>query len=160
LPRRCVVLLEDIDTAGLRRPAEELSKSGAEKKADDGSKESKDKEAPSNDWKVSDLAKALKKDSSSDDKKGISLSGLLNAIDGVASHEGRVLIMTTNVPESLDEALIRPGRVDLQVGFTNATREQARELFIRKRLSVFISCSTFYSTISQRLVRDVIIAYS
>ncbi|KAK7953316.1 hypothetical protein PG988_014010 [Apiospora saccharicola] len=131
LPRRCVVLLEDIDTAGLRRPAEELGKSEAEKKADGGSKESKDKEAPSNDWKVSDLAKALKKDSGSDDKKGISLSGLLNAIDGVASHEGRVLIMTTNVPESLDEALIRPGRVDLQVGFTNATREQARELFIR-----------------------------
>ncbi|KAK8065661.1 mitochondrial chaperone BCS1-B [Apiospora hydei] len=86
---------------------------------------------PSNDWKVSDLAKALKKESNNDDKKGISLSGLLNAIDGVASHEGRVLIMTTNVPESLDEALIRPGRVDLQVGFTNATREQARELFIR-----------------------------
>ncbi|KAK8046144.1 mitochondrial chaperone BCS1-A [Apiospora saccharicola] len=112
LPRRCVVLLEDIDTAGLRRPAEELGKSEAEKKADGGSKESKDKEAPSNDWKVSDLAKALKKDSGSDDKKGISLSGLLNAIDGVASHEGRVLIMTTNVPESLDEALIRPGRTN------------------------------------------------
>ncbi|KAK7996283.1 hypothetical protein PG991_015750 [Apiospora marii] len=134
LPRRCVVLLEDIDTAGLRRPADELKKAEAEKKADGGGggdKESKDKEASSNDWKVSDLAKALKKESSSDDKKGISLSGLLNAIDGVASHEGRVLIMTTNVPESLDEALIRPGRVDLQVGFTNATREQARELFIR-----------------------------
>ncbi|KAK8035033.1 mitochondrial chaperone BCS1-B [Apiospora rasikravindrae] len=132
LPRRCVVLLEDIDTAGLRRPAEELKKAEAEKEADGGDKEnSKDKEAASNDWKVSDLAKALKKESNNDDKKGISLSGLLNAIDGVASHEGRVLIMTTNVPESLDEALIRPGRVDLQVGFTNATREQARELFIR-----------------------------
>jgi len=39
--------------------------------------------------------------------------------------------MTTNKPESLDEALIRPGRVDLQVGFTNATRAQAAELFER-----------------------------
>ncbi|KAK8110926.1 uncharacterized protein PG998_007383 [Apiospora kogelbergensis] len=119
LPRRCVVLLEDIDSAGLRRPMARARRG------------KKDKEAASSDWKVSDLAKALKKESSNDDKKGISLSGLLNAIDGVASHEGRVLIMTTNVPESLDEALIRPGRVDLQVGFTNATREQARELFIR-----------------------------
>lgn len=63
--------------------------------------------------------------------RGISLSGLLNAIDGVASHEGRVLVMTTNKPEALDEALIRPGRVDLQVCFTNATRHQAKELFIR-----------------------------
>lgn len=126
LPRRCVVLLEDIDTAGLRRPAEELAK--AEEAAKEDKKNDK-KESP-NDWKVSDLAKALKKEGN-DDKKGISLSGLLNAIDGVASHEGRVLIMTTNVPESLDAALIRPGRVDLQVGFTNATREQAQELFVR-----------------------------
>ncbi|KAJ2980979.1 hypothetical protein NUW58_g6802 [Xylaria curta] len=39
--------------------------------------------------------------------------------------------MTTNVPESLDDALIRPGRVDLQVQFTHATKEQARELFVR-----------------------------
>lgn len=63
--------------------------------------------------------------------ESISLSGLLNAIDGVASHEGRVLIMTTNKPESLDEALVRPGRVDMQVGFTNASALQAVELFHR-----------------------------
>lgn len=50
---------------------------------------------------------------------------------GVASHEGRVLIMTTNRLEDLDDALIRPGRVDYQVAFHNATREQARELFER-----------------------------
>lgn len=83
------------------------------------------------DWKVSDLAKALKQEGDADRKTGISLSGLLNAIDGVASHEGRVLIMTTNTPEQLDDALIRPGRVDLQVAFANATQDQARELFIR-----------------------------
>ncbi|CAJ2508110.1 Uu.00g092960.m01.CDS01 [Anthostomella pinea] len=127
LPRRCVVLLEDIDTAGLRRPSEELEQ--VQKPKDDKSSKDDAKSTP-NDWKVSDLAKALKKDTD-DQKKGISLSGLLNAIDGVASHEGRVLIMTTNVPESLDDALIRPGRVDLQVAFTNATKIQAQELFIR-----------------------------
>lgn len=55
---------------------------------------------------------------------GISLFGLLNAIDGVASQEGRVLIMTTNTPESLDGALVRPGCVDMQVEFTNVTRLQ------------------------------------
>lgn len=148
LPRRCIVLLEDIDTAGLKRPDDEVSKSHADRKDDDTNKngrgrgrgdrggggggnsgENNEKDTP-NDWKVSDLAKALKKEGN-DEKKGISLSGLLNAIDGVASHEGRVLIMTTNVPESLDEALIRPGRVDLQVGFTNATHAQVEELFIR-----------------------------
>jgi chaperone BCS1 len=39
--------------------------------------------------------------------------------------------MTTNHPEKLDEALIRPGRVDHQVAFTNATQKQVRELFER-----------------------------
>lgn len=50
---------------------------------------------------------------------------------GVASHEGRVLVMTTNHPEKLDDALIRPGRVDHQVAFSNATQTQIRELFER-----------------------------
>ncbi|EXF83089.1 hypothetical protein CFIO01_06985 [Colletotrichum fioriniae PJ7] len=153
LPRRCVVLLEDIDTAGLARVEDETDAAAADGAAPNGTKDGDDKSNSHNkkndtkdessssskktstttnkdDWKVSDLARALKKESK-DDKKGISLSGLLNAIDGVASQEGRILVMTTNKPESLDEALIRPGRVDLQVGFTNATPAQATELFQR-----------------------------
>jgi mitochondrial chaperone BCS1 len=120
LPRRCVVLLEDIDTAGLTRAD-----------ANAGKEAGKDGGAPINEWKVTDLAKALKDNKPNSENNGISLSGLLNAIDGVASHEGRVLIMTTNKPETLDEALLRPGRVDLQVAFTNATKTQAKELFER-----------------------------
>ncbi|KAI1111746.1 P-loop containing nucleoside triphosphate hydrolase protein [Nemania sp. NC0429] len=136
LPRRCVVLLEDIDTAGLRRPADEVeitervAKKGEKgKENDDGpSKEEQSGRTTSSD--IKELAKVLKKESE-EQKKGISLSGLLNAIDGVASHEGRVLIMTTNIPESLDDALLRPGRVDLQVQFTCSSKDQAKELFIR-----------------------------
>ncbi len=75
--------------------------------------------------------KKVNEASEEEKKKGISLSGLLNAIDGVASHEGRVLVMTTNKPEKLDDALIRPGRVDLQVAFGNATQGQVKELFER-----------------------------
>ncbi len=44
----------------------------------------------------------------------LTLSGLLNAIDGVTSTEGRILFMTTNYEERLDPALIRPGRVDFK----------------------------------------------
>ena len=40
-------------------------------------------------------------------------AGLLKAIDGVSSHEGRILIMTTNMPQQLDRALIRPGTCGL-----------------------------------------------
>jgi chaperone BCS1 len=39
--------------------------------------------------------------------EGVTLSGLLNALDGVGSQEGRLLIMTTNYIERLDDALIR-----------------------------------------------------
>ena len=62
-------------------------------------------------------------------KTGISLSSLLNAIDGVSSSEGHVLIMTTNFPDQLDKALVRPGRVDLHVNFTLPHRPEIVEMF-------------------------------
>lgn len=120
LPRRCFVLLEDIDSAGLRRQ-EELS----------GAKEPKNgSEASKIGAEISKAFESVKKNSDKE-KQGISLSGLLNSIDGVASHEGRVLIMTTNHLEKLDDALIRPGRIDMKVPFTNASSTQIRELFTR-----------------------------
>ena len=79
-----------------------------------------------------EITKAIKAAKDTDSGgKGITLSGLLNAIDGVASHEGRILVMTTNCPEKLDEALVRPGRIDMKIAFTNATRPQTREIFAR-----------------------------
>ena len=45
---------------------------------------------------------------------GVSLSGMLNAIDGVFSSKGRILIATTNHLDKIDKALTRPGRFDLQ----------------------------------------------
>ncbi|KAI8086045.1 P-loop containing nucleoside triphosphate hydrolase protein [Halteromyces radiatus] len=61
----------------------------------------------------------------------VTFSGLLNAIDGVSAQEGRILCMTTNHPEKLDPALIRPGRIDVKIHFGNATKQQAEELFIK-----------------------------
>ncbi|ETV73486.1 hypothetical protein H257_11614 [Aphanomyces astaci] len=48
-------------------------------------------------------------------KDKLNLSGLLNVLDGVVDSPGRILILTTNHPEKLDPALIRPGRVNKQV---------------------------------------------
>ena len=45
-------------------------------------------------------------------KDELNLSGLLNVLDGVVDTPGRILVMTTNHPEMLDPALIRPGRID------------------------------------------------
>ena len=61
----------------------------------------------------------------------LTFSGLLNAIDGVAAGEGRLLFATTNHPERLDAALIRPGRIDRQVDIGLAERDQMRRLFNR-----------------------------
>lgn len=65
----------------------------------------------------------------SDSSAGVTLSGLLNAIDGVAAQEGRLLFATTNHVERLDPALSRPGRMDVHVEFGLATRWQAAALF-------------------------------
>jgi mitochondrial chaperone BCS1 len=62
---------------------------------------------------------------------GLTFSGLLNAIDGVASAEGRIIFMTTNHLDRLDPALIRPGRADVKLYFGNATQDQASRMFAR-----------------------------
>lgn len=41
-----------------------------------------------------------------------------------------MLVMTTNHPEKLDPALLRPGRVDLQIEFTFATSNQIRNIYL------------------------------
>ena len=64
-------------------------------------------------------------------QSGVTFSGLLNALDGVASQEGRLFFMTTNHIEKLDPALIRPGRCDVKVEVRRASRSQAHRLFSR-----------------------------
>lgn len=61
----------------------------------------------------------------------VTVSGLLNAMDGVASRDGYITIMTTNRREMLEPALTRPGRIDLELEFGWATPAQAVELFAR-----------------------------
>jgi len=62
---------------------------------------------------------------------GVTFSGLLNAIDGVASQEGRLFFMTTNHLDKLDPALVRPGRCDVKVELRKASHKQATQLFDR-----------------------------
>ena len=108
LPTKCLVLLEDIDTAGvIARPKPKPSVDTN----DPGSPKASPKRQPG--------------------EGNISLSGLLNIIDGVASQEGRVLIMTTNHIEKLDKALLRPGRIDVKVQFELATQAHAESLFMQ-----------------------------
>jgi len=61
----------------------------------------------------------------------VTFSGFLNALDGVASGEERIIFMTTNHVSKLDPALIRPGRVDLSALIDDALPSQAKRLFTR-----------------------------
>lgn len=51
------------------------------------------------------------------DKHTLTLADLLEVLDGVMEMKGRMIVMTTNHPEKLDPALIRPGRVDAKIEF-------------------------------------------
>lgn len=95
LPEQCVILIEDIDAVHATH-----SRQHEPVKADQH-----------------EIGSFTGKNS----RGGVSLSSLLNVLDGVGSQEGRVLIMSTNHVEHLDGALIRSGRVDMQIelGLTN-----------------------------------------
>ncbi|GBC09962.1 hypothetical protein RclHR1_09230009 [Rhizophagus clarus] len=61
----------------------------------------------------------------------VTFSGLLNALDGVASSEERIIFMTTNYAELLDKALIRPGRIDIKELLDDASEYQIKTMFLR-----------------------------
>lgn len=63
--------------------------------------------------------------------KGLTFSGVLNALDGLAAAEGLMVFMTTNHRESLDPALIRPGRADLHIELGLAGAGEAAVMFRR-----------------------------
>lgn len=58
---------------------------------------------------------------------GLTLSGILNALDGVLSLDGKVVFLTTNVYEALDPALVRKGRVDHTFELGKLTDTEVRE---------------------------------
>jgi chaperone BCS1 len=61
----------------------------------------------------------------------VSYSGFINALDGVAAHEGSVVFLTTNHPELIDEAAIRSGRVDFRMELGLCDRGQLERMFLK-----------------------------
>ena len=115
LPERGVLLLEDVDSAGLNREVSFEAVSRTKKSFSKGnghrSKSGEDSEA-------------LK-------QHGLTLTGILNALDGAAASEGNITILSTNAPENLDPALVRAARVDRKILFDNASKEVAKKVFKR-----------------------------
>jgi chaperone BCS1 len=64
-------------------------------------------------------------------QNGVTLSGLLNVLDGFHAPNGVLFIMTTNHVEKLDQALLRPGRIDYRLYLGKASGRQKVELYRR-----------------------------
>ncbi|KAG8812079.1 hypothetical protein FRC17_002210, partial [Serendipita sp. 399] len=111
IPQRCILLLEDLDAAFTRSVTRDSTSTGVP--------------TSTTTTKTSSTLSSL----SENDGNSLSLSGLLNALDGVAASEGRLLFATTNHIDRLDEALRRPGRMDVWINFKFATKYQAEGIF-------------------------------
>ncbi|KAG8764082.1 hypothetical protein FRC15_007772, partial [Serendipita sp. 397] len=110
IPQRCILLLEDLDAAFTRSVTRDSTSTGV----------------PTT---TKTTSSSLLTTTTENDGNSLSLSGLLNALDGVAASEGRLLFATTNHIDRLDEALRRPGRMDVWINFKHATKYQAEGIF-------------------------------
>lgn len=116
LPSRCVVLVEDIDTASIGR--EDLVQTERESK-----EKEKKKKAPNRDEWGNSVAEEIFENKPeayvrkhdievAPEHSFITLSGVLNVLDGPGAKEGRFVICTTNSPRTLDGALACKRRMD------------------------------------------------
>ena len=100
LTEKCVVVIEDIDCQSFTHSRES-----------DNSEENN-----------------IVKDKVKSDLGMVGLSEILNALDGFAGVEGRILIATTNHIDKLDSALLRPGRFDLKININYVNEEILQSL--------------------------------
>lgn len=123
-----IIILEDIDCMGeLIKDRDLLEKEKSKTKSSDSDFSDLEDESeiisrkgrrlPSNKTNLN-----TKKDNQTENENN-NLSYLLNILDGLQECPGRIVIMTTNKPEVLDSALIREGRIDYKIEFTNATTQ-------------------------------------
>lgn len=59
----------------------------------------------------------------------LTLADILTTFDGTMEVSGRILIVTTNHPELLDDALMRPGRIDYCANFGYASKMLMQEMY-------------------------------
>ena len=124
-------VLEDIDAADLKDVVGERGKSEEKKEGgEEGDKEKEDSDSGV-DMNLLQLLKSSATMGPLDKWKTnkLTLATLLEVLDGVMEMDGRMLIITTNYPERLDKALIRPGRIDMKVKFGLCTADNIVQMY-------------------------------
>ena len=125
-------VLEDIDCADLKNVVGDRVKLDEEAEKEKAEKNSNDRETESGDdgFDILSLLKVSNNTPAWDKKANkLTLATLLEVLDGVMEMEGRMLVITTNYPEKLDKALIRPGRIDLKIKFNKCTKDSLIQMY-------------------------------
>jgi len=129
-----IYLFEDIDAMDVALKREKKSDDTSYSSNESEKEEDKEfKEIPKKD-ETNMLAKLIKEESlkissTLKDDDQLTLSHLLNLIDGLIEMPGRIIIFTTNHKSKLDPALIRPGRVDIAIEMKKASKKVIGEMY-------------------------------
>jgi hypothetical protein len=81
-------------------------------------------------------------------KERVTLADFLELLDGIIEMDGRIIIMTTNQREKMDNALVRPGRIDLDLELFSPSRPLVCDIFVR-----------MYENVRQETLRDLFFKY-
>lgn len=120
-----IILLEDIDCmSDIIFDREEKYNSDPDDKSTSPNNELIEQivNVVSSDKKISNNAFTKNKDD-------ITLSFILNLLDGVYETPGRIIIMTSNYIHKIDNALKRPGRIDIMLELTYVNMETIEEFY-------------------------------
>lgn len=115
-----IYVIEDIDAM----ESVVVKRSDEDKKKEDERKMKMDAEI---EWlkqtQGKDMAQRMVQGKEEKEEDKLDLATLLNVLDGVRETPGRIIILSTNYPERLDEALLRPGRFDMMLEFEKHNAE-------------------------------------
>jgi len=127
-----IIVFEDIDCMS------NIVFSRDEEGSPNKDKEKSNDKNDSNAQLISSVIKACKDDdytgfdknfSSSTVEDKLTLSFILNIIDGIRETPGRIIMITSNYYHKLDKALVRPGRIDISLSMEYATRNIIKDMF-------------------------------
>lgn len=119
-----IIIIEDIDC--MINLVKDRNESDSNDDINDDTDDDTDDDSTfekSNSKKEKDVSKYKKKDNDS-----LTLSFILNLLDGILEQPGRIVIISSNYPEKLDKALIRPGRIDMKIEFKKCSSDICNQI--------------------------------
>lgn len=125
IPRsNCILVLEDIDCVCdlvLSREFKKEITNYIDDKSDKNIKKMDYVKVDTDEDECSVVKKVMK-------ETDITLSSLLNVLDGILESNGIIYIITTNYPEKIDKALLRPGRINFTIDFKKSNYKTIKEM--------------------------------